>query len=73
MTKYKFEIVDTGDSGCEEIRLNGQYLASTNHHEHGWQGMETVRYVVSKIAKMIGGTVETIYEYEDEEDDGEVA
>jgi hypothetical protein len=57
-----FEIVDTGDDEVEEIRLNGEYLVSTNHDEHGWAGMEAARNLVTAIAKRLGGKVETIYE-----------
>ena len=71
MTKCDFQFVDTGDDEVQEIRLNGEYLLTTNHDEHGWAGMEAARDLCERIAKSLGGTVETIDEIpaDDSEED----
>lgn len=53
---HLFEINSDGDE-TEEIKLNGKYLMTLNHDEHGWEGMDVARKLVEKIAKGIGATL----------------
>lgn len=41
----------------EEWSLNGEYLMTTNHDEHGSVGMEAVGEVIKDIARIMGGTI----------------
>lgn len=55
-----FEVVNYGDNEIQELRLNGQCLAFIDHEEDGWSGMEKVREVLERVAKMLGGKFESI-------------
>lgn len=35
------------------VKINGKTIASFNHDEHGWSGMEAVERVVEQMAKAL--------------------
>ena len=37
-----------------EVYLDGTLIASTNHDEHGWAGIDMVEDVVEAIAEQLG-------------------
>ncbi len=40
-----------------EILVNGDVVASANHDEHGWSGMDAVVAAALAVAKALGGKV----------------
>lgn len=66
MAKHKFEIRTDGDE-CEEVWLNGKRLMSTNHDEHGWDGMQAVRDCIEAIATELGASFKTGVPMEDDD------
>lgn len=49
------------------VHLNGQYIGSANHDEHGWAGMDMFEKTITKIAEVLNLPIETKYEDEPEE------
>lgn len=56
----EFRINEVGDE-CIELFMNGKYVCSASHDEHGFVGMELLDKVVSRIAATIGGHVVRTY------------
>jgi len=59
MKKHVFKIVGT-DPETEEIFIDGAHISTINHDDQGWSGMDSVRYIVEKIAHELDA--EYIYE-----------
>ena len=58
MTK-KFRFTYQNPDEEQEIwYLNGKYLLSVCHDEHGWAGMEAVSDAIKTIATEIGASIE---------------
>lgn len=41
-----------------DIKLNGEAIYSTNHGDHGWDGMEAVIGMATNLGRRIGATIE---------------
>lgn len=56
--------VDNVNDERIELFMNGKYICSASHDEHGRVGMELLETVVSRIAATIGGHVVRTYSEE---------
>ena len=65
-TKHKIEVFTDGDE-CEEIHLDGKRIASTNHDEHGWDGMGVARNMAKGIAAQMGWSYQEGLDLPDDE------
>jgi hypothetical protein len=54
------------DEESFEVQLNGEYLKSYNHDQHGWEGMDVAKELVFSLAAKLGIIVEETYASEDE-------
>lgn len=61
----EFRINEVNDE-CSELFVNGKYVCSASHDEHGFVGMKLLETVVSRIAATIGGNVVRTYSEEQE-------
>jgi hypothetical protein len=53
------------------VHLNGQYVTSANHDEHGWEGIDKLETTVNRIAEILGLPVKMTNEEEPEESTSE--
>jgi hypothetical protein len=49
--------IDRPDEDRIEVHVNGQVVATANHDEHGWSGMDAVEKTALAVARAFGGTV----------------
>lgn len=50
-------VFNYNDDESFSVWLDGQYVISVNHDEHGWDGMIGVRAALENVAKIRGWTV----------------
>jgi len=63
MSNQRIEVRQLDDENCEIVLLrNGEEfeIATTNHDEHGWAGMEAVEDAVRRTAAAIGIEVKVV-------------
>lgn len=49
--------IERPDDERIEVHVNGQVVATANHDEHGWSGMDVVEKTALAVARALGGTV----------------
>jgi hypothetical protein len=68
MTRISILIVHPDDEHLR-IKVNGRTVATANHDEHGWSGMDAVEKTARAIAKAAGIAVDETWVDEDEDDE----
>lgn len=54
-----------------DVLVNGQTVASANHDEHGWSGMDAVEATATKLARAFGADVTEFWASDEDRGDHE--
>lgn len=49
--------IERPDDETMEVHVNGEVVASANHDEHGWSGMDAVERAALAVARACGASV----------------
>ncbi|MEV6297832.1 hypothetical protein AB0M02_00330 [Actinoplanes sp. NPDC051861] len=66
MTNVSITIAHPDDEHLR-VKVNGRTVATANHDEHGWSGMDAVEKTARAIAQAAGIAVDETWDDEDDE------